>query len=92
VTNPTDAKHGNWIKLKRASFYKAHLSDYYSSPDKINIHVLARYVLMNNIENFGPLPGYGNGYGLSEVEFTTPDSEQAKQKSEHSGVIDDSRK
>jgi len=72
TTNPTDATPGDWTKLTNdQAFTQAPYSTNYNTPDKIDLGLTTRYILFNDIVNNGPTK-WGNGYGLSEVEFFIP--------------------
>ena len=74
MDNPTNAAPGNWVKFandysfSEASPYNPSSSNPYKTPTAVSLNVSARYVLMNNIVN-GGMTYWGNGYGLSTVEF-----------------------
>ena len=72
TANPTDATPGDWTKLTNdQSFTEAPYTTSYSTPDKLTLNLDdTRHVLMNDIVNNGATQ-WGNGYGLSEVEFFT---------------------
>ncbi len=66
---PTDATPGDWTKWgDDQPFLEAEYNNSYDTPTKIDMNLITRHVLFNDIVNNGPTE-WGNGYGLSEVEF-----------------------
>lgn len=72
VTNPTVDTPGNWTRLLNdLAFAEATYTTSYNTPTEVALNLpAARYVLMNDVVNAGSTT-WGNGYGLSEVLFTT---------------------
>ena len=73
TVNPTDATPGDWTKLTDdQAFTEAPYTATYDTPDKLTVGISAQPILMNDIVNNG-VTEWGNGYGLSEVEFFVPE-------------------